>query len=141
MIKKKDKTERERKAGRNPGSLSVLGADLGVKGDLSAEADLHIEGRVEGDIDCRTLILGAGSHVTGGVTAGVARVAGRVDGGMTVDELTIERGATVAGDITYATISVEAGARIDGTLSCSTASQAAEGADDNVRVLEMAETG
>ncbi len=31
-------------------TFSVLGADTAIKGDLSASADLHVDGKVEGDI-------------------------------------------------------------------------------------------
>ena len=41
---------------RGASSFSVLGADLSIKGDLSAQADLHIDGKIEGDVDCTSLV-------------------------------------------------------------------------------------
>ena len=38
-------------------TFSVLGSDLRIKGDISASADLHIDGTVEGDIACTALVL------------------------------------------------------------------------------------
>ena len=36
-------------------TFSVFGADTRITGDVSASADLHIDGRVEGDVTCTDL--------------------------------------------------------------------------------------
>ena len=59
------------------GMFSVIGADVVIAGNINASAELHVEGRIEGDVDCAALIQGAESHIVGGVTAESARIAGR----------------------------------------------------------------
>ena len=50
-------------------TFSVLGSDVAIKGNISAKADLHIDGRVDGDIACTSLVQGETSEIVGGVTA------------------------------------------------------------------------
>ena len=44
-------------------TFSVLGPDLAIRGDLTATADLHVDGKVEGDITCAALVQGEKSAV------------------------------------------------------------------------------
>lgn len=99
------------------GSFSILGGDVTIRGDVEARADLHVDGRVEGDIACATLVQGAESHIKGHVTAKSARIAGTVEGSITTEELVIEGSARVTGDVSYQSISIASGGRIDGKLT------------------------
>lgn len=107
-------------ARRNGGSsghgFSVLGADVVVTGNIRATADLHVEGRVEGDLDCGNLVIGADASVRGQVRAESARIAGTIEGGVAIRQLTVEAGARILGDVEYENISIENGAHIDGRL-------------------------
>ena len=47
-------------------------------GDLTATADLHVDGRIDGDINCAALVQGESSEVTGTVVAESVAVAGRI---------------------------------------------------------------
>ena len=61
-------------------TFSVLGPDIAITGDLTAKADLHLDGKVGGDISCAALVQGETSEITGAVVAETARVAGKVRG-------------------------------------------------------------
>ena len=98
-------------------TFSVLGADTAIKGDISASADLHIDGRVEGDIACASLVQGETSEVAGGISAETARLAGTVRGSITARELVILRTARITGDVTYDALTIEQGAQVDGRLT------------------------
>jgi cytoskeletal protein CcmA (bactofilin family) len=98
------------------GMFSVLGADVTIKGNVSASADLHIDGRVEGDVNCGSLAQGADSQIFGSVTAESARLAGAIEGTVRVKTLTIERSAKITGDVEYENITIENGGHIDGRL-------------------------
>src|SRR5690606_15789397 len=98
------------------GMFSVLGPDVVVTGNVSASADLHIDGRVEGDVNCATLAQGAESQIFGSVTAETARLAGSIEGTVRVRQLTIERSAKITGDVEYENITIENGGHIDGRL-------------------------
>ncbi|WP_034158809.1 bactofilin family protein [Sphingomonas sp. ERG5] len=102
--------------GGKRGMFSVIGADVVITGNIAATADLHIEGRVVGDVDCGGLVQGTESRITGLVKAETARLAGTIDGAVSVRQLTVERAARITGDVEYETISIENGASIDGRL-------------------------
>ena len=98
-------------------TFSVLGADLSIKGDLTATADLHVDGTVEGDITCAALVQGQSSVIGGAIRAESARLAGTVRGSINAGTLVILKTARIEGDVTYDTLTVEQGARVDGKLS------------------------
>ncbi|MFZ5748186.1 MAG: bactofilin family protein [Pseudomonadota bacterium] len=96
--------------------FSVLGADVVVAGNVTATNDLHIDGRVEGDVNCGSLAQGAESQIFGSVTAESARLAGSIEGTVRVRQLTVERSARITGDVEYENITIENGGHIDGRL-------------------------
>lgn len=96
--------------------FSVIGPDMVITGNVKAQADLHVEGRIEGDIDCGNLVQGPGSLVQGQVRADSARIAGTIEGSVTVRQLTVEKGARIVGDVEYDSLTIETGAQIDGRM-------------------------
>ena len=98
-------------------TFSVLGADLVVKGHVRATADLHIDGRIEGDIVCAALVQGEGSVIEGGVKAQSARLSGVVHGPIDAAELVILRSARIHGDVTYDALTIEQGAQVTGRFA------------------------
>lgn len=104
---------------RNNGNstFSVLGTDLTIKGNIEASADLHIDGAIEGDISCSSLVQGDSSHVTGSIKAETARLAGKVNGSITARELVILKSARIEGDVFYDALTIEQGAQVDGRFA------------------------
>ena len=103
-------------SGGKRGMFSVIGPDVVITGNVSATADLHIDGRIDGDVSCSNMVQGTDSQINGSVRADVARLAGAIDGSVSVRQLTVERAARISGDVEYETISIENGASIDGRL-------------------------
>jgi len=97
--------------------FSLIGSDVTITGNLSATVDLHVDGAIDGDLSCASLVQGADSRITGHVTAQSARLAGLVDGSITAEELVVESSARITGDVSYATITIEAGSRIEGRFT------------------------
>ena len=98
-------------------SFSMLGADTSIIGNIEATADLHIDGRVEDDIACNSLVQGEGSEIAGAVKAGSVRIAGTVRGTISAREVVILKTATIVGDVAYDALTIEQGARLDGRLT------------------------
>lgn len=120
MFNKKSEAEPKIMAGgRNaPGAtFSMLSADLSVKGDINASADLHIDGHVDGDITCASLVQGETSEIAGAIVARTARLSGKIEGSISCGELVILRSARINGDVSYDSLTIEQGAIIDGRLS------------------------
>jgi cytoskeletal protein CcmA (bactofilin family) len=98
-------------------TFSVLGPDIVINGDLAAKVDLHLDGRINGDISCAALIQGEASEVAGAVLAESARVAGKIKGSITAGVLVILKTARIEGDVTYGSLTIEEGAQVDGKFS------------------------
>jgi cytoskeletal protein CcmA (bactofilin family) len=98
-------------------TFSVLGTDLTITGNIAATADLHVDGTVEGDIACTSLVQGETSTIRGGVTAESARLAGRVTGSINARELVILRTARIEGDVHYDALTIEQGAQVEGRFA------------------------
>jgi cytoskeletal protein CcmA (bactofilin family) len=102
----------------NGGStFSVLGADVAIKGNIEASADLHVDGVVEGDLACVSLVQGESSRIDGSITAETARLAGTIKGTITVRELVILKSARIDGDVHYETLTIEQGASVNGRFA------------------------
>lgn len=104
-------------AGAHGSSFSVLAADVAIHGNITAQVDLHLDGRVEGDVTCATLVQGIGSVIRGAVIAETARLSGAVEGSITVKELVVLASARISGDVTYEKLTIEPGGQVDGRLS------------------------
>ncbi len=111
---KMDNAERRDSAEVN--QVSVIGADITITGNIEASVDLHIEGRVHGDVRCATLILGENSSVNGSITAERVRVSGNVEGAIDTKDLAVEATARVTGDILYHRLRVANGAILEGQI-------------------------
>ena len=98
-------------------TFSVLGADLVITGNITAGADLHIDGRIEGDIACASLVQGDSGTIHGAVRAQSARLAGTVEGAIEVGQLVLLKSARIRGDVTYDSLTIEQGAQVDGRFS------------------------
>jgi cytoskeletal protein CcmA (bactofilin family) len=98
-------------------TFSVIGADVVIKGDIAATADLHVDGTIEGDIKCASLVQGESSSISGAVIAETARMAGTVNGSITARDLVILKTARIEGDVHYDALTIEQGAQVDGRFA------------------------
>jgi cytoskeletal protein CcmA (bactofilin family) len=98
-------------------TFSVFGADIRIKGDVTASADLHIDGKVEGDVACTSLVQGESGEIVGAVRAESARLAGTVRGTIDVRELVVLKSARIHGDVHYDALTIEQGAQVDGRFA------------------------
>lgn len=98
-------------------TFSILGADVVVTGNVSASVDLHIDGKVQGDLKCANLVQGQASEIKGSVIADSAKVGGMIDGSIEAKTLVIHASARITGDVTYESVTIEQGAHVDGKLT------------------------
>jgi len=116
MFASKQPTNGARPARTGPQPMSIIGSEVIISGDLATDAQLHVDGRIDGNVRCAQLIQGGDGIISGNIVAEEARLAGTVEGTVSAATLTVEATARILGDIAYDTISIEAGARIDGRL-------------------------
>jgi cytoskeletal protein CcmA (bactofilin family) len=95
-------------------TFSMIASDVEIVGNLSARVDLHIDGRVQGDVTCGSLVQGESSVISGKVTAETARLSGKVDGSIEAGDLIIEASARITGDVAYTNLTIAPGGQVDG---------------------------
>ena len=97
---------------------SVLGPTLYFKGDLTAEEDLLIQGRVEGSIThTQRLTVGAQGTVKANIRAQLIIVEGTVDGDLHAEKsVFVKESAKVCGNIFAPTVSIIEGANFSGSI-------------------------
>jgi cytoskeletal protein CcmA (bactofilin family) len=96
---------------------SIIGSGISIDGDIEAEVDLRIRGKVVGNVRCAALVLGEQGEIRGNVVADRVRLSGLVEGAVETGDLAVEEGARVKGDVTYSRIRMVKGAVVQGRLS------------------------
>ena len=99
------------------GTFSVIGPDVTIRGDIEASVDLHVDGKVIGNISCASLVQGESSRVEGEIKAESARLSGEVQGTIEVRNLVVLKTAQIDGDVSYDTLTIEQGASVDGRFA------------------------
>src|SRR5258706_7016856 len=98
---------------------SRLGSSLHLKGEISGNEDLDIDGTVEGliHIDERKLTVGATAKLTADIIAGEVIVYGSVKGNVHgKGKVEIKKDGSVNGDLTTVQIIIEDGAYFKGSI-------------------------
>jgi len=98
--------------------VSVLGPTLVFKGELRADEDLMLKGRVEGSIHhTASLRIGEEGSVKGNIKAKYITVEGQVEGDMhATTSITIKETANVKGNVYAPSVSLIEGARFKGSI-------------------------
>jgi cytoskeletal protein CcmA (bactofilin family) len=119
-----------------------LGSSLYVKGEISGNEDLYIEGTVEGlvQLDERKVTIGATAKLTADIIAGEVIVYGSVKGNVRgKGKIEIKKDGSVNGDLTTAQIIIEDGAYFKGSIEIE--KSADKEADKNVSSRTAAGAG
>ena len=116
-----------KKAGRFDGneSMTLIGEEAYVHGQLAAKGSLRVEGSVEGDItDAVSVEIGKKGRVKGNVAAETVCVAGELEGDV-VASRTVEilAQARLHGNIRTPNLRVEDGAFFEGTCAMRSAAE------------------
>ena len=100
-------------------ATAVIGPSIFIKGDLSGDEDLVIEGRVEGKIDLKqhNVTIGKNGRVRADVFGNTVVVEGEVDGNLFAQQQAILRqSGAVRGNITAPRVMLEDGSRFRGSI-------------------------
>jgi cytoskeletal protein CcmA (bactofilin family) len=97
-------------------SPSLLSNDLTIRGNVSTNGDIQIEGTIEGDVRAHMLTVGESATIKGEIAADEVVVNGRVIGRLRGLKVRLTATAKVEGDIIHKTIAIESGAHFEGTV-------------------------
>jgi cytoskeletal protein CcmA (bactofilin family) len=99
--------------------MILIGKSFVIKGQVSCDGDLYIDGQVEGSVDPKgnRLTIGPEGRLKANVTARAVVVQGKLEGNIQASErVDLKQSAVVVGDIVTQRISIEHGACIKGRI-------------------------
>jgi len=97
-------------------SASLIGAGTSMKGDISSNGDLRIDGTLVGNINCTAkVVIGANGVVEGDISGQQADIMGKVTGTIKVkDLLQLKSSCVVSGNLHAAKLQIEPAASFNG---------------------------
>jgi cytoskeletal protein CcmA (bactofilin family) len=107
--------------------LTVIGRGVRIHGRVTGDADLTIEGHVEGEVSVSgEVTIDAGALIGANVSGRTITVRGAVRGDLTAEEaVRLEEGARVVGDLKAPRIAIAKGALVRGLVQTGASSGAA----------------
>jgi cytoskeletal protein CcmA (bactofilin family) len=99
---------------RPPKVASLVSEDLTVNGGLVSEGEVHIDGKVFGDVKVARLTLGENGMIEGAVIAEMVEIRGKVTGPITAKLVRLFATCHVDGDVTHEQLAMETGAFFQG---------------------------
>ena len=99
---------------RNDRSMSLIGADLTVSGDVISKGELRVDGEIEGNIKGVRLVIGEHARVTGNVAAEDVVLHGHVLGSVRGLRVSLQSTSHVEGDVYHQALIMEPGAFFEG---------------------------
>lgn len=96
---------------------NALASGTVVKGDIKAEEDFRIDGKLEGNIECSgKVIIGPQAEIIGNIQCVNIDLMGRVDGNINISETaSLKASVRFTGEILTKYIEIEPGASFNGT--------------------------
>ncbi len=98
---------------------AIIGRSISIKGELSGEEDLLIQGRVEGKIAFKNnnVTVGRNGHIRADIRGKLISIEGDVQGNLFGDEeIVVRESAVVRGDMRTPRFSLEDGAKFKGSI-------------------------
>ncbi len=95
-------------------SVSVIGPDLIVTGNLETTGELQIDGDVQGDVYASRIVISEQARVVGELVADEIVVGGMVQGSIRGNSVTFQTASRVEGEVYHRKLAIEQGAYFEG---------------------------
>ncbi|MDP6977364.1 MAG: polymer-forming cytoskeletal protein [Myxococcota bacterium] len=121
--------------------MATIGKSIIIKGDLSGDEDLIIEGKVEGRVQLpnNEITVGADGRITADIEAKAIIVVGQTAGNLNATQrVEVQATGTVDGDIASPSLNIQEGATVNGSISM-TKSAASTRPSDSAGATPIAE--
>jgi cytoskeletal protein CcmA (bactofilin family) len=112
--------------------MATIGQSIVLKGELTGDEDLEIEGQVEGNVHLSNhqVTIGANGRLKAEINAKSIVVIGKVQGNLTATErIEIQATGVVQGDVRAPKLNVQEGGVLNGSIDMSGGSKASEASD------------
>ena len=98
-------------------SSLIIGEGATIKGEIIEENEITVNGSVDGDIQCKNLIVGKTGSIKGKIKADTLYVEGSIEGEINVKELLkLMSSSYVSGKMSYGSIQINEGGKLLGEL-------------------------
>lgn len=95
---------------------TVISEDLTIIGNVRSKGKVTLDGTIQGDLHCASLVVSNKGEIIGGIVANEVIIHGRVVGSIYGNSVELLAAADVHGDIFHRGIGIERGTKYDGTL-------------------------
>ena len=98
---------------------AVVGPSIKIKGELTGEEDLMVQGRVEGRIELKknNVTVGKNGNVQADIYGKIISIEGEVEGDLFgTEKIIVRKSGTVRGNMTAPRVNLEDGARFKGAI-------------------------
>lgn len=103
---------------RDRGAPSIIAESHVIVGSVECDGDVHVDGRIDGDVHCRNLTVGMEGCVNGNVNARFVEVLGKIAGSIHARQALIRQSSRVFGEVIHERLVIEPGAVVDGFYRC-----------------------
>ena len=116
MFNQKGKSDGSETTVSTPGGASLIAAGTTLKGDITSNGDIRIDGTLVGNMHCSAkVIIGANGAVEGDISGQQADIMGKVTGTIKVKELLqLKGGSVVNGNLHASKLQIEPSANFNG---------------------------
>ena len=97
-------------------NTSIISKDLFLKGDLTTDGLLEIEGKIEGNIKGNEITIRESGFVNGNIISNISNIKGNFQGTIKSQRINVSGKANIKGTLEYVSLCVEDGSSIDGDL-------------------------
>lgn len=111
MLNKNTKNEQAQNS-----ALNMIGVGTNIKGDISSEGDIRIDGNIEGKVISKSKIaMGISAIIQGDVNARSADISGKIIGDIEITEtLYLRASSKITGNIKTNKLVIESGSEFNG---------------------------
>ncbi len=113
-------------------TVATIGKSIIIKGDLSGDEDLIIEGKVEGRVQLpnNEITVGTDGRITADIEAKAIIVVGQTAGNLNATQrVEVQSTGTVDGDINAPSLQIHEGATVNGSISMTKSPTSAQKSD------------
>ena len=108
----------EKNISTNSSSSLLIGESVIITGTVKAENEVTIQGSIDGDVDCHSVLVTKTGNIKGKLKAENIKVEGKVEGEISiVNLLHIRSKGSVNGKVFYGNIQIEEGGKLLGEIN------------------------
>ena len=110
--------EKEKHISNNLSSSLLIGESVIITGTVKAENEVTIQGSIDGDVDCHSVLVTKTGNIKGKLKAENIKVEGKVEGEININNLLhINSSGSVNGKVFYGNIQIEEGGKLLGEIN------------------------